>query len=62
MGILAAVFSIHLARALLFGLAPNDPETLVIASVLLVTTSLAASFIPAYRAAGTDPMIVLRHE
>jgi ABC-type antimicrobial peptide transport system permease subunit len=61
-GILAAVFSTHLARASLFGLAPNDPETLIIASVLLIVTSLTAAFIPAYRAAATDPMIALRHE
>jgi ABC-type antimicrobial peptide transport system permease subunit len=61
-GILAAIFSTHLARALLFGLAPNDPRTLIIASVLLLITSLTAAFIPAYRAAKTDPMIVLRHE
>ncbi len=61
-GILTAVFTTHLARVLLFGLAPNDPETMIITSVLLLSSSLAAAFIPAYRAAQTDPMIVLRHE
>jgi predicted permease len=61
-GILAATFSTYLAKALLFGLAPNDPETFIIASALLLATSLGAAFLPAYRAAGTDPMIVLRHE
>jgi predicted permease len=61
-GILAAAFSTHLARSLLFGLAPNDPATFVAASVVLLAASLAAAFIPAYRAAETDPMIALRHE
>jgi predicted permease len=61
-GILAAALSTHLARALLFGLAPNDPTTFIAASVLLLAASLAAAFIPAYRAAETDPMIALRHE
>lgn len=61
-GILAAAFSTHLARALLFGLAPNDPMTFIAASVVLLAASLAAAFIPAYRAAETDPMIALRHE
>jgi ABC-type antimicrobial peptide transport system permease subunit len=61
-GILTAAFSAHLARALLFGLAPNDPTTFVAASLLLLAASLTAAFIPAYRAAETDPMIALRHE
>ncbi len=61
-GIVAAAFSAHLARALLFGLAPDDPTTFIIASVILLTASLAAAFVPAYRAAETDPMNSLRHE
>jgi predicted permease len=61
-GILAAAYSTHLARALLFGLAPNDPTTFITASVVLLAASLVAAFIPAYRAAETDPMIALRHE
>jgi putative ABC transport system permease protein len=61
-GILAAAYSTHLARALPFGLAPNDPTTFITASVVLLAASLVAAFIPAYRAAETDPMIALRHE
>jgi predicted permease len=61
-GILAAAFGTHLARALLFGLAPNDPMTFIASCVVLLATSLAAAFIPAYRAAETDPMTALRHE
>jgi len=61
-GILAAIFCTHLARALLFGLAPNDPATFIAAFVVMLAVSLAAAFIPAYRAAETGPMIALRHE
>ena len=61
-GILAAGFTTHLARTLLFGLAPGDPAAFVSAAALLLAASLAAAFIPAYRAAETDPMIALRHE
>ena len=61
-GIPAAAFSTHVARALLFGLAPNDPATFLAASILLLAASLLAAFIPAYRAAETDPMIALRDE
>jgi ABC-type antimicrobial peptide transport system permease subunit len=61
-GIVLAFFGTRLARALLYGLAPNDPATFVVASLILLAASLAAAFIPAYRAAETDPMISLRNE
>jgi hypothetical protein len=44
------------ASALLFGLKPRDPGTLVIATVL------AASYLPARRAARLDPLASLREE
>jgi ABC-type antimicrobial peptide transport system permease subunit len=51
-----------LAKALLYGLAPNDPAAMITASAVLLIASLVAAFIPAYRAAKTDPVIALRHE
>jgi predicted permease len=62
LGIVAAALTTHLAKALLFGLAFNDPATFVGAALVLLTVSLAAAFVPAYKAAETDPMITLRHE
>jgi predicted permease len=50
------------ASALLFGLKPYDPLTLVAASLLLGAIAAAASFVPARRAAKLDPMVALRHE
>jgi ABC-type antimicrobial peptide transport system permease subunit len=50
------------ARALLFGLQPGDPITLVMASASLAVIALAASFLPAQRAAALDPMQALRDE
>ncbi len=61
-GILAATLSTHLARALLFGLAPNDLATYVVAFLVMLVVSFAAAFVPAYRAAETDPLMALRHE
>lgn len=61
-GILLAVFGTRLAKGLLYGLAPNDPATLVVAAAVLFAASLAAAFIPAYRAAKTAPMAALRNE
>jgi putative ABC transport system permease protein len=61
-GVVAAGFSPHLAKALLFGFAPSDPTTFIAAAVLLLIASLTTVFIPAYRAAEADPMIALRQE
>lgn len=50
------------ARAMLFGLKPIDPLTLMLAASGLTIIGVAASAIPAARAAGVDPMNVLREE
>ena len=50
------------ARAMLFGLKPVDPLTLVLAAGGMTIIGVAASAIPAPRAAGVDPMKVLREE
>jgi ABC-type lipoprotein release transport system permease subunit len=61
-GIFLASLGTHWLKALVYGLAPNDPTTFVAAAGALFTASLIAAFIPAYRAAETDPMTTLRHE
>jgi putative ABC transport system permease protein len=50
------------ADSLVFGLRPRDPQTLLIAAGALALVALAASYLPARRAAGLDPMIALREE
>ena len=47
-------------RSMLFGLQPDDPATLFAAVLFLSTVSLAASYLPARRAAHVDPMVALR--
>jgi ABC-type antimicrobial peptide transport system permease subunit len=50
------------ASSMLFGLKPYDPATLAFAIVTLAMVAVAASYIPARRAAGVDPMVALREE
>ena len=46
--------------SLLYGVSPYDPATLAAVAAVVVLTALAASTIPARRAARLDPMAVLR--
>jgi predicted permease len=52
----------RVVTSLLYGLKPWDPATLGSAAVVLALVALAASWIPARRAARIDPMQALRHE
>ena len=61
-GLLAASFLTKLAESLLFELKPNDPLTLVSATLLLITTAALAVYLPARRAARVDPMVALRRD
>ena len=61
-GTLAALATMRLAGSLLFGLRPDDPLTLVLAAGILVTAAVAATYLPAWRAARMDPTEALRSE
>jgi ABC-type antimicrobial peptide transport system permease subunit len=52
----------RLVKAMLYGIAPYDPPTMGIAVLVLLLVALAASWIPARRAARVQPMDALRHE
>ncbi|HEY6404135.1 MAG TPA: ADOP family duplicated permease, partial [Blastocatellia bacterium] len=61
-GLGAALATTHLIESLLYGLTPNDPLTIGLAGLLLVTVAALAGYLPARRAARVDPMVALRHE
>jgi predicted permease len=61
-GVGAALGLTGLVKSMLFGVTANDPMTLVAGIALLLAVALAATWIPARRAASVQPMQALRHE
>lgn len=61
-GLAAALGVGQLASALLYGVSPTDPITIVGVSALFLAVAATASFVPAARASATDPITVLRAE
>jgi hypothetical protein len=62
LGISAAIGAGKLMTAQLFSVTPWDPAMLGLATLLLGLAALAASLIPAWRAAAVEPMSALRTE
>jgi predicted permease len=52
----------QLVSGLLFGVAPTDPWCFGGSAIVLVVVALLASFLPARRATGIDPILALRTE
>jgi putative ABC transport system permease protein len=61
-GLVGAFILARSLSSLLFGVQPIDPVTLLAASVALAGIAFVASWQPALRAAGVDPMVALRYE
>jgi len=61
-GLALAVGLARLMEGLLFGVSPADPVTFGGVALILVAVALAASWVPARRAARIDPMTALRAE
>ena len=61
-GVPVAVFASRLIASQLFGLKPGDPVTFLIACAVMAAVTMAASYLPARRAASVDPMQALRSE
>jgi putative ABC transport system permease protein len=57
-----AVALAQFLRTLLFGVGPADPATYLSMAGLIALAALAASYIPARRAAMVDPLVALRED
>ncbi len=58
----AALIASQLVKSLLFETQPNDPGTLALAGVILVSAAILAGYVPARRASRIDPVAALRNE
>jgi putative ABC transport system permease protein len=61
-GLGAAAAAARLLTAVLYEMSPNDPLVYGAVTGLLVLTAVAATVVPARRAAAVDPVIALREE
>ena len=58
----AALSASQLVKSFLFETQPNDPGTLALAGVVLLSAAILAGYAPAWRASRIDPLAALRHE
>jgi predicted permease len=61
-GIVGALALARLIESLLYQIPPRDPTTYLTVSLILGLVAIAASYVPAHRAAKVDPMVALRYE
>jgi predicted permease len=58
----AALIAFRFVKSLLFEIQPNDPRTLALAGVVLLSAAILAGYAPARRASRIDPLAALRQE
>jgi ABC-type lipoprotein release transport system permease subunit len=61
-GVSAGVLLMKLGAAVLFGVTPWDPMTLIAVAGVVFAASAVASLIPAARAMRVDPVVALRQD
>jgi len=62
LGLIGSAAVVRLLEGVLFGVAPRDPATLAIVSLVMTGVGLAACALPALRAARVNPLTAMRKE
>jgi ABC-type antimicrobial peptide transport system permease subunit len=61
-GLVLALALARILKSMIYGVSPADPLTFASVGLLVLVVALVASYLPARRAAGADPMRALRAE
>jgi putative ABC transport system permease protein len=61
-GLAGALGTGRLLQSFLFGITPQDPLAIAVSAAIMLAAALTACYMPARRAAGADPIAVLRVE
>jgi ABC-type antimicrobial peptide transport system permease subunit len=59
-GVAAVLAVTRYLGALLYGVKPQDPLTVAVATAMLISITALAGFVPALRATQVQPMVALR--
>jgi len=62
LGLAGAAGVTRVLQGMLFGIKPSDPLTFAVVAALFAVIAVVASYVPAQRAAGVDPLEALRCE
>ncbi len=62
LGALLALAAMRVVASFLYGVTPSDPMTLSLSALALAVVAVTAGLLPAWYAAGVDPMVTLREE
>ena len=62
LGAVGAVLASRVVEGFLYGVAPNDPTTLLIVTLVMVVVGILAAWVPAVRASRVQPVEALRSE
>jgi ABC-type antimicrobial peptide transport system permease subunit len=61
-GLAGAATATRMLSNFLYGIEPNDPLTIVVATIVMATAVGLAGYLPARWASRVDPMVALRYE